>query len=454
MTCDLVRRRRHATCVLSLAWILGMWSVDPVSGRTADASPASTAPALSAESGLSSQAQTAALKTEELELAKTLLKAFPDNENVQVLMGNILERHGDTASAMNFWKTAIQLNPRRADLYCHLGKVTLGKGAYGEAIESYQKAATLDGSIPGGVTGWALALMGAGRHSEAMEVLQKGLAVLPDQALGHDLIGQIYLQRKAYGKAREHYEMAIRVEPDYTPAHYGLMSVYSRLKQPAKAQEYRAIFKRLKAQETKVLKDRNEAANDLRFTRTSVANTYASAETFYQAPSTLKRAHELLTRGLAIDPNSLACLESLGTLYFASGRLPNALSAFKRASEVAPDRLIFLMNVGVISSRLGRLDEAEEAFQKAVALAPTSSDALRELARVYLQTGKKLPQALELAKKASALESKAENYFVMAWASNMNGEAVLSLAALEKAIQLAPNNVRYRQAYEQAKKSQ
>jgi cytochrome c-type biogenesis protein CcmH/NrfG len=61
---------------------------------------------------------------------------------------------------------------------------------------------------------------------------------------------------------------------------------------------------------------------------------------------------------------------------------------------------------------------------------------------------------VKLAEKAVRLEQRAENYFVLGWACDLNGEAVYSLAAMEKAIQLAPNNVRYKQAYEQAKKKQ
>ncbi|NQV33664.1 MAG: tetratricopeptide repeat protein [Phycisphaeraceae bacterium] len=446
MTSGLMHLRRQDAW-RRLAWGLGMMCLVFVSGRASGSSPAPDD-----ESGLLSQAQTAALKQEELALVESLVKAFPDREASHVLLGSVLERHGRTIEAVTCWQAGIKLNPRRASLYCHLGRITLGKGQYDQAIQYYQKAVELDWAVPSGFTGWSLALMGAGRQREAREVLQKGLGISPDLAFGHELIAKLYLQDKAYDKSRAHYETAIRLEPDTTSAHYGLMSVYTRLKQPVKAQAHRATFKRLKAQEMKVLKEKNEAANDLRLTRSSVANTYASAETFHPGPSKLGLAHKLLTRGLAIDPNSMACLEHLGSLYSSSGRLDNALATFKRAAEVDPNRLIYVLNVGLIASRLGRFDEAEEAFGKAMVLAPQSSAPFRELARLYLQAGKQVPRSLDLANKALALEKTAENYYVMAWACGMNGEAVLSLAALEKAMQLAPDNMRYKQAYEQAKK--
>ncbi|MCP4453419.1 MAG: tetratricopeptide repeat protein [Planctomycetes bacterium] len=443
----LTRLRRQDAWVLTLVWVLGCLTL--ISGRAAGASPVGPQPVPSP--GLSSQAQTAALKQEELALAESLVKAFPGQEASHVLMGSILARHGRTTEALTCWEAALKLNPRRASLYCHLGRIALGKGQYDQAIQHYQKAVALDWTVPGGFTGWSLSLMGSGRQSQAREVLQKGLEISPDHALGHELIAKLYLQDKAYDKARAHYETAIRLEPDFTSAHYGLMSVYTRLKRPAEAKAHRATFKRLKAQEMKVLKEENEAANDLRLTRVSVADTYASAETFYQAPGDRSRGQALLTRGLAIDPSHITCLESLGSMYSAAGQLPHALAAFQRAAEADPKRLICVLNVGLIASRLRQFEVAEKAFEKAMALAPGSSAPVRELARLYLQAGKRAPRSLELAKKALALEKHAENYYVMAWACSMNGDAVLSLAALEKAIQLAPDNMRYKQAYDKAK---
>jgi len=413
-----------------------------------------TASAYAADAVLSPEQQTAVLKTEERELVESLIKAYPNNEETLILLGNVLQRHGNTAGAIECWSKALQLSPKRADLYCRLGKVTLGKGEYPRAMAYFQKAMRINPAVPGGFTGLARTQMASGLQDFAVATLEQGLVLLPDHASGHELLARLYLQRQVYDKAQDHYSEAIRIEPNYTPAYYGLMSVYSRLNQPARVQENRAIFKRLKAQEMKDLKDRNEAYDDLQLTRASAAETFAQAEQFTTKQKDNLRAFELLARGLAIDPNSIMCLEGMGALYFGSGRVPDALKAYRKITRIDPGRMIGYLNIGMLCANLGQSGDAEAAFQRAMFLAPNSSDPCRELARLYLRSRKDVVRAFELAKQAAGLEEKAENYFVLAWACDLNGDKSGALASIKKAVQLEPDNVRYKQVHEQFKKRQ
>ena len=58
----------------------------------------------------------------------------------------------------------------------------------------------------------------------------------------------------------------------------------------------------------------------------------------------------------------------------------------------------------------------------------------------------------KMADLAKDLEKKGENYFVLAWACDLNGDLARTLAVMEEAIKLEPDNLRYKQAYDQAKK--
>jgi cytochrome c-type biogenesis protein CcmH/NrfG len=50
------------------------------------------------------------------------------------------------------------------------------------------------------------------------------------------------------------------------------------------------------------------------------------------------------------------------------------------------------------------------------------------------------------------LEATADNYFVLGWACDMNGDTASALAAIDQAIQLEPDNPKYKQIYEIIKK--
>jgi tetratricopeptide (TPR) repeat protein len=84
-----------------------------------------------------------------------------------------------------------------------------------------------------------------------------------------------------------------------------------------------------------------------------------------------------------------------------------------------------------------------------ITLAPQKSDGYRELARLYLKTGEKLPQARQLAEKAVTLDAIATNYFVLSWACYTNGDTANALPAIKRAIELDPGNQQYLLLYKQ-----
>ncbi|NIO21011.1 MAG: tetratricopeptide repeat protein, partial [Candidatus Aenigmarchaeota archaeon] len=93
--------------------------------------------------------------------------------------------------------------------------------------------------------------------------LEKDIKISPGSSFSYFLLGQIYLRQEEYEKARDNYEKAIEIQPNYTNAYYGLFTLSAKLKQQDKAKEYMSIFKKLKAEDMKILKERNEAVDDL-----------------------------------------------------------------------------------------------------------------------------------------------------------------------------------------------
>lgn len=394
----------------------------------------------------------AALKKEELELAESLMRDFPNSTYAIMLMGNVLERHGDAVEAVKFMRKVLELDPKRPDVYKSIGWFAMQKGQYEQAIMNWRKALEINPQIPNMHNSIALALMGLGKQKEAIEELEKDIQITPNPVFSYFMLGQVYLQQKEYEKARKNYEKAIALQPDYTNAYYGLFNVCTRLKQRAKAQEYMAIFRKLKAEDMKNLKDSNEAFDDLVNMRKGAAETYTHVGQMYQARGNLQRAEELLERATTLDPENTICLERLVSLYQMSNRISDALQMHKKISQIEPENPICYLNIGILSARLKQFANAEEAFSKSIALAPKSSIGYRELAQLYLKTGTRLAEARELAEKAVTLEAIATNYFVLSWACDLNGDSANGLKAIEQAIQLEPKNLKYKKIYEHIKK--
>lgn len=389
------------------------------------------------------------LKEKELELAEKLISDFPNSDEPLVIMGNILYRQGNVIEAMEYWNKALTINPKRSDVYKSMALLSLKKGLFDEAITQYQKALEMDPRLPDAYSNMGHALMMSGRPKEAIEALEKEIQISPKSDFAYFLLGQAYLQQKEYEKAKENYETAININPRYSNAYYGLASTYAKLGNRDKAKEYSENFKKLKAQERKDLKGRKIKYDDFVETQKSAAITYINVGRAYREKGNLIEAEELLKKAAGHDPGNIVCYMELATLYQVSGQSSKALQMYKKIRDIEPDSPISYLVIGILSAHLKHFDDAEEAFQTMITLAPQKSDGYRELARLYLKTGQKLPQARQLAEKAVAVEAYAANYFVLSWACYTNGDIANALPTIKRAIELDPGNQQYQLLYKQ-----
>jgi tetratricopeptide (TPR) repeat protein len=393
----------------------------------------------------------AALKKEELQLAEKLMKDFPNSINPIMLMGNLWERHGDATRALEYFNKVLEKDPNRTDVYKSIGWFYMNKEQYEQAIEYWQKAVQIDPNIPEVHHDIALALMGQNKQNQAIGELEKDVQISRRSSSSYFLLGQLYLRQNEYEKARINYEKAIEIKPDYPNAYYGLFTLSARLKQQDKSAESMTLFKKYKAEEMKALKDEGEHVDDFLDMQKGAAETYLLAGQMYQWSGDIQKAEELYKKATTLNPENIQCLGKLASLYIAGKRIDDAISIYKRISEIDPNDPVCHLNIGILSIQVKQLGNAEKAFQKAIEVAPKSSGGYRELAQLYLRVGKGYPQARALAEKAVALEPIALNYFVLCWACDMNGDSKNALKAIEKAIQLEPANVKYRNVYEHIK---
>jgi tetratricopeptide (TPR) repeat protein len=393
-----------------------------------------------------------ALKEEVMGLAQELIRDFPNSDESLVLMGDLNRRLGNSVEVVRFWEKALKINPRRFDVYSKIGFVAFEKEQYEEAVTAWKKALEIKPSITGLRHNLARAFLELGKYSEATEELEKEIEISPRSTVSYYLLGRAYLQLKEYDKAKKYYEKVIELRPDHTQAHYGLSSVYAKQKQPDKAKEYMAIFKKLKARQTDVLQHRDKVAMDVVAAPKALVALVMDAEKLYRERGDLQKTEELLKRAATLEPKNTVCLERLASLYQMSGRIPDALAQFEQFREIEPQNPLCYLNIGILSSQLKRFADAEKSFQQVIAFAPNQSVGYRYLARLYLRTNSKLIEARKLAERAAALEANADSYFILSWACDVNGDSASALAAIEQAIQLDPDNPKYKQIYEIIKK--
>ncbi len=394
-----------------------------------------------------SQLTAEAIKKEEIEVASRLVEDFPGSADAMVLMGNVYGKHGNSAEATRWWQRSLELDGDRADAYGGMAKLAMRRGQSEQAAELWRKALEIDASMPGAHYGLACALMSLSRPGEAVGALEKDVAISPEAGQSHFLLGQAYLQTKEYEKAKAAYLKAIALRPDSWNAHYGLATVCARLKQADESAEYRRKFKELKAAELEVHIDRNSASVDLLLLRRQASDTHTDAGRFYRSHGRLPQATELWQRAAALDPDNVACRVALVSLYRSQKRTTEALRLCEQLRALEPDSAMHCVSLAVLQVEQGRFEAAEREFRRAAELAPDRSWGQGGLAQLYLHMNQRLGEAKTYAAKAVQLDPVAPNYAVLSEACDKTGDLPGALAAMKQAVQLDPENARYRRIY-------
>ncbi|OHB72362.1 MAG: hypothetical protein A2V70_16385 [Planctomycetes bacterium RBG_13_63_9] len=389
-----------------------------------------------------------ALKEEELEVARQLIKDFPDSPDPIGLLGNVHSKHGNNSEAAECWEKTLQMQPDRVSALVALGTVALRNDQFEKAVELWRKALELDAAQPDARASLAEALMALGKIQEAIVELEKDVEVSANAWRSHCLLGQAHMQLREYEKAKESFEAAIRIQPNDAKSHYGLANVCARLKLGDESTRYLKRFQELNAAVSEFDRQRRDGYDDLEFMLPRVAETFNSAAGFYHAHGNAQKAEQLWQRASALDAKNIESRTRLVQWYRQNDRVQEALQVCEQLRDIEPTEAGHHLAVGMLSAQLKQFGKAERAFRKVCQLSPKHSWGYRFLAQIYLETDRNVPEALALARQAVDLEPSAPNYFVLCAAHAKSNNPHSALLAAERAIKLDPNNKQYRQTYE------
>jgi len=399
----------------------------------------------SSESGLSVRA----LSDEELEVARQLVRDFPSDAVPLGFLGNVYSKHGLNKEAVRYWEQSLRIDPNRADTYDAMAVVAIGGQEYDRALELARKAVSLNPALTSSRRHVAEALLALGKPREALDELQQALKAAPRDAEVHYLLGWARVQLGELDAAKKDFETALQLDSRHAPACYQLSAVNARLGLPEQAKVCRERFVRLRSESRDTAQKWVDDYDDLRLVRRQVAETCDIAARYYRAHQNQARAEQLWLRAAALDPNHAASRLQLAVLYAQAGRTEAALELCKQAEASAPRDPTVHVNVGILGATLRRFDVAEAALRKACALAPDNAFAARLLCQVLLESSGNPTEAAALARKAVDREPSAENYYVLGAAEARRGDGAAAVAAMRRAVELAPAEQKYRQGLEQ-----
>jgi tetratricopeptide (TPR) repeat protein len=335
--------------------------------------------------GLASLAE-AHLRASEFELAiealRSLVEIDPLNDKALVRLARLLARRGDYDAAQPFLDAVLARSPdylpalqSKAEIsvirkawpeaeaaarsileqkdqqalgHQVLGNVYKAETRYDEAVVEYRKALDLAPTAPEPLTGMVQSYVAGGKAEAAARFLEDRTADEPQDAIAHNLLGEVYLKQQDLVGAEKAFRLAATQRDDWPVPYINLGQLLMNTGDYARAS---AAYEEGLSQ----IPDHEE----LRFSLAVAYEKAGDLDAAIQAYATMLQANP----GLDIVANNLAALIA-DHQFQERARLEFALQAAERFQTSSDPH--FLDTLGWVHYRLGNTPEAVIALERAV----------------------------------------------------------------------------------------
>ncbi len=204
----------------------------------------------------------------------------------------------------------------------------------------------------------AEALMQVGRMQDAGRELRTLLAVAPELAEAHELLGRTGMATSNFFLAQRELEIAARQSPQKASIFANLGLVYQYRGKPKDA--IQAFSRALQL-------DGKDAASAF-----NLGNIYASTGKNQEAKKCFQQA-------IAINPNMAVAHNNLASMYSQSGDYEGAIRQFEQAIFLAPQMASAHYGMGLAMYQMKDFAGASASFKQAIMLNPNLIDARNKL---------------------------------------------------------------------------
>ena len=333
---------------------------------------------------------------------KELVDEAGKDPGILSLAGEAYLASGDIANAARQYEKAKSAAPNSATVQTRLALVRL---AAGEADRGLKELESVSASHPEDYQA-DLALVSAylrqRQADKALEALQSLEKKQPQNPLTHNLKGVALLLKRDLAAARASFERSLELNPTYMPAVANLAQLDLREKKPETAKaRYEAVLKKEpnnvqallgaavllritgapEAEAEKLLKQAVAASPNSPIVRVALINFYSRNRDFRKALVAAQEAQAAL-------PNNAAVAEVAGNTQLVAGETAQAMGTFKRLAEMAPKSPRPLVDLARAQVAAKQPDNAIKSLRGALALQPDLALVERDIASIYVATGR------------------------------------------------------------------
>ena len=364
-----------------------------------------------------------------------------------------------TKLALSALEQATKISPDSAPAWRYLAVVLSSLDRKAEAVSAFQQAIAIQSTLkkPPSASLYLLqgyTLVELNRYSEAMPLLDRGIAIVPNNPYGYLARGVIYRDQKQYSQALADFNKAIQLDPQLALAYYNRGLTYSNQKQypqalveyskaiqldPQKEQSYLArgnVYLDQK-QYPQALADYNKAIQ----INPQYAFAYYNRGLVYGNQERYPQALVEYSKAIQLDPTDASAYRNRGIIYAIQEQYPQALADSNKAIQLDPQNATVYNNRGNVYRNQERYPQAVADYSKAIQLDPQNVSAYIDRGTTYAAQ-KQYSQALADYNKAIQLDPKSvKAYTYRGGMYREQKQYPQALVDFNKAIQLDPQNM-------------
>lgn len=274
---------------------------------------------------------------------QALKQKFADKPAVYQIAALHYIRNKQLPEAEAVLKQAIeQRNLKKTFLYHDLGFIQHNLKKYNEAMQSFEKAASLDPEDQKSLILLAEYYLKRDKVDQAIATYEKINAKWPEIKPIKSKIAQLLMAQNKDDQAQAYIDQAVQEDPDFAPAQ---------------------ILKALALMKNKQ-KDDAKAA----FTKAYELNPELALGNFYYGLTMLDekdyaKSRDALQKAVAKKPNAIQFREALAYAYYKTGETESALTEINTVLEKAPNHLRAHLLRGALYVKLKELEKAKKDYQ-------------------------------------------------------------------------------------------
>ncbi len=391
---------------------------------------------------------------EAAEVITRILEERPGNPGLQLFLGKLRLKFGDTAEARKHLEIARELEPENSEVRTELGKVYESQNQPELAAREYQEAVTLGSAEELPLKRLAETYLQEGKEDLFLDTVNRLFAINPKYPDLQSAAGRIYLRRsreaaraeerlqadKYAALALDHYDMAAKLEPGNAGYQLQLANLYAsqnKLKaltifedaialDPGNPAAYysRAKFmlqyrfgvdKALLYSIEDVLADLQKAIE----LKPDYAEAYSALGLAYERAGQPQNAMTAYQKAVQLNPNDIQAHGFLGHWYKSQGEYFKAIHSFRQVAESRPDDVAALKGFAFLTlmhNEATGWKDAQKALKRLLELQPEDPEVLMNYGyTLYLE--KRYPEAIEYYLRSVKLDpDNAQTHFNLALA--------------------------------------